>query len=683
MIPSGPKDAVLLLLDLQEDFLARPGLSPSAACLTRRVEALLRGCRERGVPVLHVRTLIRADGSDRMPHWQRTHTWSCVEGTPGAHPPAPLREVAGEPVFRKRFFSAFGAAGLEALLAERKASSLLLAGLYLHACIRATALDAYERGHDVWIVDDAVGSTEPIHAEITRGYLCDRAARFVETAELLELLGGVGEAAAHGRVAAFPVACIGGARRPAAAHRRVAYRQPSDLRVAIGEVPLAGPAEVADAAAAAARARPEWERRSAGERVELLSRFASRLLERAEELTSLIAREVGKPRLEARAEVRRALAHVEGAARRVPAAEAGRCGSGVEARVRYRPIGTVALVTPWNNPLAIPVGKIAPALGYGNAVVWKAACRAPGTALAIMTALQGAGFPGDLVSLVFGEADTARRLIAHPSIDAVSLTGATETGRRAAALCAQHGKPLQAELGGNNAAIVLADCAVEEEAAGLALAAFAFAGQRCTATRRIIVERSLAGRFSEALVAAVARLRVGDPEDADTQVGPMVSPEHRTRVLAALEDAIGAGARVLCGAKPPHGLEHGCYLLPTLVAELGLGAPLVQEETFGPVAVILLAEDLDDAIRLANGVPQGLVASLCTRDAGARRHFASSIEAGILKLAPGALAVHPEAPFGGWKASGIGPPEHGDWDREFYARPQAVYGWDASEAGGA
>ncbi len=665
----------MLLLDVQEDFLARPGLSPSAARLGERIRILLEACRARGVPVLHVRTEIRADGSDRMPHWKRARIWACVEGTPGALPPPRLREAAAEPIFRKQFFSAFGAPGLDARLRELNPGSLLVAGLYLHACVRATALDAYERGYDVWIVDDAVGSTEPVHAEITRSYLGERAARFVETRELLALLtNGEGEAETAVPGDVFPVACIDGKWRAASEHRRMLCRQPSDLRVTIGEVPCAGLAEVAAAAEVASQARGGWQKRSVEERAGCLRRFARRLAERESELTLLLVREIGKPRGEAQAEVGRAIAHAEGAVRRIPAADAGIAGPPADTRVRNRPVGIVGLVTPWNNPLAIPVGKIAPALAFGNAIVWKPACRAPRMAEAILAALADAGVPSDLVSLVFGEADTARCLIAHPSIDAVSLTGSTQTGRIAAALCAQHGKPLQAELGGNNAAIVLADCDVEAEAAGLALAAFGFAGQRCTAMRRIVVERVLAARFTDALVAAVQRLVVGDPGDPRTQVGPLISPEHREGVVAALAQAVADGGRFLCGGGPPSGLEQGCYFLPTLVAGLRPDAPLAQEETFGPIAVILQAADLDEAIGIANGVPQGLVASVCTRDAAARERFAQEIEAGILKLAPGPLAVHPDAPFGGWKASGIGPPEHGDWDREFYAKPQAVYG---------
>jgi acyl-CoA reductase-like NAD-dependent aldehyde dehydrogenase len=320
------------------------------------------------------------------------------------------------------------------------------------------------------------------------------------------------------------------------------------------------------------------------------------------------------------------------------------------------------------------VGKLAPAIAFGNGVIWKPAHQAARSSLLVFECLREAGLPRDLVTLVFGDAETARALIAAAAVSAVSVTGSLQTGRSAAALCAHHAKPLQAELGGNNAAIVLADCDIEAQAEGFALAAFGFAGQRCTATRRFIVERGIEARFLAALLAAVAGLRVGDPEASATQVGPLISPEQRRRVSAALELAIAEGGRMLCGGAAPAGLDAGCYLAPTVVSGLGPQAHLVREESFGPVAVVLPANDLEHAIELANDVEQGLVAGVFTHDPASRARCAEALEAGILNFAPGPLAVHPDAPFQGWKASGIGPPEHGIWDREFYARPQAVYG---------
>lgn len=191
--------------------------------------------------------------------------------------------------------------------------------------------------------------------------------------------------------------------------------------------------------------------------------------------------------------------------------------------------------------------------------------------------------------------------------------------------------------------------------------------------RRFVVEKSLHGEFERKLTEAVASLRLGPPEDESTDIGPLISLRHQARVRQAILQAQAAGARILIGGDAPEGKEHGCWLQPALLTGACADSAIVRDETFGPVAVIQQAKDLVDAIRIANCVPHGLVAGLVGGDATDEARFLASIQAGIIKLGPGALPVHPDAPFGGWKASGIGLPEHGYWDREFYARPQVVY----------
>ena len=198
----GPRTA-LLLVDLQNDFLERPGVVPPADALCARVAVLLAAARRRSMPVAHVQTLTRADGSDAMPHWRRLGRSECVEGTRGALPPPALTPADGELVVRKRFFSAFADPRLDPWLRERQVGRLLVAGVYLHGCVRAAVLDAYERGYEVAVVDDAVGTTEPLHAEITRAYLAERAATFVRTDAVLAEL----EPAARGEAGARPRAC--------------------------------------------------------------------------------------------------------------------------------------------------------------------------------------------------------------------------------------------------------------------------------------------------------------------------------------------------------------------------------------------------------------------------------------------------------------------------------------------
>ncbi|MGH7893747.1 MAG: aldehyde dehydrogenase family protein, partial [Candidatus Binatia bacterium] len=511
----------LLLLDLQHDYLDRPGLVPDAATLCPRAAAVLDGFRRLGLPVVHVHTLVRADGSDRMPHWKRRGLHQCVEGTRGAEPPAALAPAAGELVLRKRYFSAFGDPRLEPWLAGNGIGRLVLAGVYVHACVRSTALDAYERGYEVCVVDDAVGTTEPLHAELTRAYLAERAASFRLAADVLGELEAQQRSAPHGVRDALPVAVIAGERRPADAHGRFVHRDPCRTARILSEIPLGAGAEIEDAARTAEETGRRWARAGATARAEILERWASDLEAHRAWFTDLLVREVGKPRRFAEEETGRAAAHVRVAAELVRAIVPIRVAPGISATAR--PVGVVGLVTPWNNPLAIPVGKIAPALGFGNAVVLKPAPQASETALALALSLARAGLPSGVANVVLGTTEAARALCRDPRVAAVSLTGSVETGRIAAALCAQAMKPLQAELGGNNAAIVLADADLERVVPDLVRAAFGFAGQRCTAIRRFVVERRVAVRFEAMAVEAIRGLRVGDPDDPSTEVGPLVS----------------------------------------------------------------------------------------------------------------------------------------------------------------
>lgn len=181
---------VLVLVDLQQDFLGRPGLEPPAPRITAGASTLLNGCRARSVPVAHVQTVIRADGTDRMPHWKRSDHWECVEGTPGVLPPPALAPAPGEAIVRKPVFSGFGNPELGQMLESLRIDTVIVAGIYLHGCVRSTVLDAYERGYEVWVASDATGSTEPAHAEHTQSWLGSRAARFLPVAEILASLDG-------------------------------------------------------------------------------------------------------------------------------------------------------------------------------------------------------------------------------------------------------------------------------------------------------------------------------------------------------------------------------------------------------------------------------------------------------------------------------------------------------------
>ncbi|MEN8174168.1 MAG: aldehyde dehydrogenase family protein [Pseudomonadota bacterium] len=656
----------LLLVDVQRDFFDRAGLSPRPTALVAQIASLLESWRGLDLPVFHVRSRIRRDGSDRMPHWQHRDIWACVEGTPGYDPPDGLAALPGEQIFHKGFFSAFGSSGLEPALRRDRITRLAIAGLYTHGCIRATVFDAYERGFGVWVADDAIGSTEATHAEITRAYLDGRAAVFMPTAELLDRLTPAAVATSRVRVAA-------GGRMPST--RSQILCPPEGDREPAGRRAFSTQDAVATACTCAAASAVAWAATAPAARAELLDRWAELLQHDQEDLIGLLVDEIGKTRADALDELRRMRGHIRVAAGLCRRACLTEIAAGVQ--VRYRPRGTVGLITPWNNPLAIPVGKLAPALAFGNSCVWKPAPQAPECARRLRATLTEAGLPEGVVELVQGDGITARQLVVSPLVDAVSVTGSVETGRAIAALCTAAGKPLQAELGGNNAAVILDDWHIDEQAAhALALAVFGFGGQRCTAIRRLLVQRGIYDDFLAAFSRAVAGLRIGDPRDERTHVGPLISRAHRERVRASVEEAVAGGARIVAQAQLPAELSGDCWMAPVVLGAVRPDNPIVREETFGPVAVVLPVEDLDEAIALANAVPQGLVAALYTHDETARHRFADQVQAGMVNLAGGPLKIHPEAPFGGWKASSIGPPEHGIWDRDFYTRPQVIYGDD-------
>lgn len=657
----------LLLLDLQHDFLERPGLDPAPGALVGQATRLLEFCRRQGIAVFHVQTRIRADGGDRMPHWAASDTMACVAGSRGAAPPSTLAPEAGEAVFPKRFFNGFGNRELEPALAAAGVDTLILAGLYLHACVRATATEAYERGFRVWLAEDAVGSTEPAHGELSREWMTARVATFLSVVEIVQRLAGDPEPSAPAPTRRQ--ACIGGEWLTADSSAVMVRHRPDDRHRIFSVVPLAGDEVVRRAVASASGAWPEWRDTPMAARLAGLARWHAALTRARSSLQRLMVAEIGKPVTGAREEMTRALAHLS-TATRASLPETTVAEGVVE---RLRPHGCCALVTPWNNPVAIAVGKIAPALAYGNSVVWKPSPKASAISEALMETLAEATLPAGVVNLIHGGQATARALMRNPQVAAVSLTGSRSAGNTASALCLPAATPLQAELGGNNAAIVMADADLAAAAADLARAAFGFSGQRCTAVRRVIVERPALAAFESHFADAVTALRIGDPARPDTDIGPLIDDAQLAHIEDIVASAQAAGARLVCGGSRPPGLEGGCWYRPTVLADVAEDADVVMRESFGPVAVLLAANDLDTAITLANAVPQGLLAAIATRESAVRERFANEMAAGILRTAAGPPALDPDAAFVGWKASGIGPPEHGRWDRDFYTRAQALY----------
>jgi len=347
--------------------------------------------------------------------------------------------------------------------------------------------------------------------------------------------------------------------------------------------------------------------------------------------------------------------------------------------VRYQPLGVVALISPWNNPVAIPVGKIAPALVYGNTVIWKPAPSGTRIAETILQLMRGAGLPNDAVRLIRGDHTTAQALASDENIHAVTLTGSLSAGYSMQEICARRMVPLQAELNGNNAAIVWDDVDLAQAAQQIAWGAFGFAGQRCTANRRVIVSEARFPTLLQELKTAAEQLVWGDPLDPATDIGPVITVSKRDETTALLNRARSDkgvhGVEVLHTARAQEPwVNAGAYAQPGIICCDRRDHPLVQEETMSPLLVVQRAESFEHALALCNGTRYGLAAALFSNVDEIQERFLREARAGILKINTSTAGADISLPFGGWKASGLGPPEHGEADRLFYTRMQAVYG---------
>jgi len=333
---------------------------------------------------------------------------------------------------------------------------------------------------------------------------------------------------------------------------------------------------------------------------------------------------------------------------------------------RRHPHGVAGLITPWNFPLAIPLWKGAPALAFGNAVLAKPAPEATGCALRLAELLDGV-LPAGLFSVLPGDVEAGQAVV--DEADVVSFTGSIPAGRTVAAAATGRGVPVQAEMGGQNPAIVLGDANLTAAATQVAAAAMGYAGQKCTATKRVIVVGDPAP-FRDALLAAVEALSVGDPAKPDVQVGPVISEQARDAVLAAAQAATDAGGRVLTGGSAGSG--DGWFTEPTVVEGLPDDHSLACEEVFGPICLLQTATDLDQAIAKANAVPHGLAAAMYTRDLSTALAAGDRLRAGLVKVNAPTSGVDFYLPFGGEKASSLGQREQGKAAQEFYTTTQTV-----------
>jgi aldehyde dehydrogenase (NAD+) len=473
------------------------------------------------------------------------------------------------------------------------------------------------------------------------------------------------------RLAAF----VAGAWRPSASDQATPDLNPSDPDDVVALVPRGAPEDAAAAVRAAADALPAWRGRTGPARAECLYRWGAVVAGRQEELAQAMTREVGKPIAEARGEVARCVAIL-----RYYAGEAVRpAGDVIPSQLPgtlqfslRQPLGVVALITPWNFPLAIPLWKAAPALALGNTVVLKPAEAASHTAsLLAETALQAELPPGTFNVLLGSGSLLGEPLLRQAAVRGVSFTGSGPVGARVAAVAAERNIRYQTEMGGKNVAIVLADADLERAAALTASGAMRFAGQKCTATSRVVVAREVEDAFLSRLKAQAEALPLGPVTDPSAAVGPLISEAAREYVTRSLART---SARRVTGGVPPADARfaRGFFFEPTVLSEVPEDSVVAQEELFAPVLASFAADDLEHALALANRTPYGLSATLFTRDLASALGYAQRIEAGLVRVNGDTTGVDPHAPFGGFKGSSSGSREQGPAAREFYTETKTV-----------
>lgn len=452
---------------------------------------------------------------------------------------------------------------------------------------------------------------------------------------------------------------------------------PSDTRDLIGHYSQADAAQVELALASAAAAAPAWGLSTPQQRADALDTIGQELQARKDALGELLAREEGKTRVEGIGEVARAAAIFKFFAQEALRQRGDKLASvrpGVEVEVTREPLGVVGLITPWNFPAAIPAWKIAPALAFGNAVLFKPAELVPGTAWALSEIISRAGLPDGVFQLLMGPgAVVGQAMLDDSRVQGLSFTGSVGTGARVAQAAVQRGAKFQLEMGGKNPWVVLDDADLDLAVNCAVQSAFFSTGQRCTAASRLIVHKAVYAQFVEKMAEATRALRVGHALAPDTQIGPVIDEQQLNQDLRYIAMARAEGARPVCGGELLKRDTPGHFLSPALFADCDNAMQHCREEIFGPVASVIPADNYEHALALANDTPFGLSSGICTRSLKHASHFKRHAQAGMVMVNLPTAGVDYHVPFGGRKASSQGAREQGSYAAEFFSSVKTSY----------
>lgn len=458
---------------------------------------------------------------------------------------------------------------------------------------------------------------------------------------------------------------------------RVANLNPSDLSDVIGHFAQGSEADLDRAVAAARAAQPTWWAAGIQRRHDALMQIGTELMARAAEIGALLSREEGKPLAEGKGEVYRAgqfFTWFAAEALRLQGDQAESVRQGIEIEVRREPVGVAAIVTPWNFPVATPAWKIAPALAYGNAVVWKPANLTPASAVALAQVIAGAGLPAGTFNMVMGAGRAlGDRLVSHPDVAAVSFTGSVEVGHSIAARVLVNRAKLQMEMGSKNPMLIMDDCDMDLAVAHACNAAFGGTGQKCTAASRLIVHRKVLAEFTDRLVRAAQALNVGHALAEGTQIGPVVSETQLAANLDWIARGRAEGAELLTGGQRLERPTEGYFMAPAVFGSTTNAMAMNRAEMFAPITCILPADSYAEALALANDTPFGLTAGIMTKSLARAAHFRANMRAGCVMVNLPTAGTDYHVPFGGRGQSSFGPREQGRYAAEFFTTVKTTY----------